>query len=125
MMVAVGFGATSNCPGRRHATQGSARHLTLSAIESFKSLTALLLFASTDAGFASKHISGALDRQLTGHLTLSRVNNKRVPEAAQEKAIKMLITCGMGVIGAEASHKFMREGHRQAIYARQRDESGQ
>jgi UDP-glucose 4-epimerase len=37
--------------------------------------------------------------------------------------MKVLITGGMGVIGAEATRKFVREGHRPVIYARRRDES--
>lgn len=37
--------------------------------------------------------------------------------------MRVLITGGMGVIGAEASRKFVREGHRPVIYARHRDES--
>jgi UDP-glucose 4-epimerase len=36
--------------------------------------------------------------------------------------VKVLITGGMGVIGAEASRKFVREGIRPVIYARHRDE---
>ncbi len=45
--------------------------------------------------------------------------------AAQEvsDAMKVLITGGMGVIGAEATRKFVQEGHRPVIYARRRDES--
>ena len=37
--------------------------------------------------------------------------------------MKVLITGGMGVIGAETSRKFVAEGHRPLIYARHRDES--
>ena len=37
--------------------------------------------------------------------------------------MRVLITGGMGVIGAEASRKFVREGHRPVIYARHRDKS--
>ena len=37
--------------------------------------------------------------------------------------MRVLITGGMGVIGAEASRKFVREGHRPIIFARHRDES--
>jgi UDP-glucose 4-epimerase len=37
--------------------------------------------------------------------------------------MRVLITGGMGVIGAEASRKFVREGHRPVIFARHRDES--
>ena len=37
--------------------------------------------------------------------------------------MKVLITGGMGVIGAEATRKFVQEGHRPVIYARRRDES--
>jgi UDP-glucose 4-epimerase len=36
--------------------------------------------------------------------------------------VKVLITGGMGVIGAEATRKFVQEGHRPVIYARRRDE---
>src|SRR6202049_2958205 len=36
--------------------------------------------------------------------------------------MKVLITGGMGVIGAEASRRFVREGHRPVIFARHRDE---
>jgi UDP-glucose 4-epimerase len=36
--------------------------------------------------------------------------------------VKVLITGGMGVIGAETSRKFVREGHRPVIYARHRDD---
>ncbi|MEI8152885.1 MAG: NAD-dependent epimerase/dehydratase family protein, partial [Hyphomicrobiales bacterium] len=37
--------------------------------------------------------------------------------------MKVLITGGMGVIGAETSRKFVNEGHRPVIFARHRDES--
>jgi UDP-glucose 4-epimerase len=37
--------------------------------------------------------------------------------------MRVLITGGMGVIGAEATRKFVREGHRPVLYARHRDES--
>jgi UDP-glucose 4-epimerase len=37
--------------------------------------------------------------------------------------VKVLITGGMGVIGAETSRKFVQEGHRPVIFARHRDES--
>ncbi len=37
--------------------------------------------------------------------------------------MNVLITGGMGVIGAEATRKFVEEGHRPVIYARRRDES--
>jgi UDP-glucose 4-epimerase len=37
--------------------------------------------------------------------------------------MKVLITGGMGVIGAETSRKFVREGHRPIIYARHRDDN--
>ena len=37
--------------------------------------------------------------------------------------MKVLITGGMGVIGAETSRKFVAEGHRPVIYARHRDDS--
>jgi len=37
--------------------------------------------------------------------------------------MKVLITGGMGVIGAEATRKFVLEGHRPVIFARHRDES--
>jgi UDP-glucose 4-epimerase len=36
--------------------------------------------------------------------------------------MKVLITGGMGVIGAEASRKFVREGHRPVVFARHRDD---
>lgn len=36
--------------------------------------------------------------------------------------MKVLITGGMGVIGAETSRKFVREGHRPVILARHRDD---
>ncbi len=36
--------------------------------------------------------------------------------------MKVLITGGMGVIGAETSRKFVREGYRPVIYARHRDD---
>ena len=36
--------------------------------------------------------------------------------------MRVLITGGMGVIGAEASRKFVREGHRPVLYSRHRDE---
>jgi UDP-glucose 4-epimerase len=66
---------------------------------------------------------GTLDRQFAAHLTHSRVNNnKRLAEAVREEAMKVLITGGMGVIGAEASRKFVREGHRPVVYARHRDD---
>ena len=37
--------------------------------------------------------------------------------------MRVLITGGMGVMGAEASRKFVQEGHRPVIYARHRDDS--
>jgi UDP-glucose 4-epimerase len=37
--------------------------------------------------------------------------------------MKVLITGGMGVIGAEISRKFVREGHRPVIFARHRDDT--
>ena len=37
--------------------------------------------------------------------------------------MKVLITGGMGVIGAETSRKFVKEGHRPIIYARHRDDN--
>jgi UDP-glucose 4-epimerase len=37
--------------------------------------------------------------------------------------MKVLITGGTGVIGAETSRKFVKEGHRPVIYARHRDEN--
>jgi UDP-glucose 4-epimerase len=37
--------------------------------------------------------------------------------------MKVLISGGMGVIGAETSRKFVREGHRPVIFARHRDDS--
>ncbi len=36
--------------------------------------------------------------------------------------MKVLITGGMGVIGAETSRKFVREGHRPLVFARHRDD---
>ena len=36
--------------------------------------------------------------------------------------MKVLITGGMGVIGAEATRKFVREGHRPVVFARHRDD---
>ena len=36
--------------------------------------------------------------------------------------MKVLITGGMGVIGAETSRKFVREGHRPVVFARHRDD---
>lgn len=36
--------------------------------------------------------------------------------------MKVLITGGMGVIGAEASRRFVREGHRPVVFARHRDD---
>jgi UDP-glucose 4-epimerase len=36
--------------------------------------------------------------------------------------MKVLITGGMGVMGAETSRKFVREGHRPVVYARHRDD---
>jgi UDP-glucose 4-epimerase len=41
----------------------------------------------------------------------------------REGSVKVLITGGMGVIGAETSRKFVNEGHRPVIFARHRDES--
>jgi UDP-glucose 4-epimerase len=37
--------------------------------------------------------------------------------------MKVLITGGVGVIGAETSRKFVREGHRPVVFARHRDDS--
>jgi UDP-glucose 4-epimerase len=37
--------------------------------------------------------------------------------------VRVLITGGMGVMGAEATRRFIREGHRPVVYARHRDES--
>ncbi|HEY1983114.1 MAG TPA: NAD(P)-dependent oxidoreductase [Xanthobacteraceae bacterium] len=37
--------------------------------------------------------------------------------------MKVLITGGMGVIGAETSRKFVKEGHRPVVLARHRDDS--
>ena len=37
--------------------------------------------------------------------------------------MKVLITGGMGVIGAETSRKFVRAGHRPIVYARHRDDN--
>src|SRR5438105_10985600 len=42
---------------------------------------------------------------------------------SSEPPMKVLITGGMGVIGAETSRKFVQEGHRPVIYARHRDDS--
>ena len=36
--------------------------------------------------------------------------------------MKVMITGGMGVMGAEASRRFVHEGHRPVIFARHRDE---
>ena len=44
-------------------------------------------------------------------------------EKIREETMRVLITGGMGVIGAEASRKFVREGHRPVLYSRHRDES--
>src|SRR5215475_7073148 len=38
------------------------------------------------------------------------------------EAMKVLITGGMGVMGAETSRRFVQEGHRPVIFARHRDE---
>ncbi len=37
--------------------------------------------------------------------------------------MKVLITGGMGVIGAETSRRFVREGHRPVLFARHRDDN--
>ena len=37
--------------------------------------------------------------------------------------MKVLITGGMGVIGAETTRKFINEGHRPIVFARHRDDS--
>ncbi len=37
--------------------------------------------------------------------------------------MKVLITGGMGVMGAETTRKFVREGHRPVVYARHRDDT--
>jgi UDP-glucose 4-epimerase len=37
--------------------------------------------------------------------------------------MKVLITGGMGVIGAETSRRFVKEGHRPVVFARHRDDS--
>ena len=37
--------------------------------------------------------------------------------------MKVLITGGMGVIGAETSRKFVKEGHRPVVFARHQDDS--
>jgi UDP-glucose 4-epimerase len=37
--------------------------------------------------------------------------------------MKVLVTGGMGVIGAETSRKFVKEGHRPVVFARHRDDS--
>src|SRR5258707_9503310 len=38
------------------------------------------------------------------------------------EAMKVLITGGMGVMGAETSRRFVQEGHRPVIFARHRKE---
>src|SRR5258708_34725502 len=38
------------------------------------------------------------------------------------EAMKVLITGGMGVMGAETSRRFVQEGHRPVIFARHPDE---
>src|SRR5260370_26764902 len=38
------------------------------------------------------------------------------------EAMKVLITGGMGVMGAETSRRVVQEGHRPVIFARHRDE---
>jgi len=43
--------------------------------------------------------------------------------AQQVDLMKVLITGGMGVIGSEASRKFVKEGHRPVLFARHRDDS--
>ncbi len=40
----------------------------------------------------------------------------------ERTSVKVLITGGMGVMGAETSRKFVREGHRPVVYARHRDD---
>src|SRR6201992_4448734 len=40
-----------------------------------------------------------------------------------EDDMKVLITGGMGVIGAETTRKFVKEGHRPVVFARHRDDS--
>src|ERR1700738_3885416 len=50
--------------------------------------------------------------------TMMRAGGARMTEAG----MKVLITGGMGVIGAETSRKFVREGHRPVVYARHRDD---
>ena len=37
--------------------------------------------------------------------------------------MKVLITGGMGVIGAETTRKFVKEGHRPVVFARHWDDS--
>ena len=37
--------------------------------------------------------------------------------------MKVLITGGMGVIGAETTRKFVKEGHKPVVFARHRDDS--
>ena len=37
--------------------------------------------------------------------------------------MKVLITGGMGVIGAETSRRFVKEGHRPILFARHRDDN--
>src|SRR5262245_29652074 len=46
----------------------------------------------------------------------------RRQNSQQGPRMKVLITGGMGVMGAEASRRFVQEGHRPVIFARHRDE---
>ena len=48
---------------------------------------------------------------------------KPVIGKSEYKDMKVLITGGMGVMGAETSRRFVREGYRPIIFARHRDES--
>src|SRR5438270_2287086 len=47
---------------------------------------------------------------------------RSVPRSS-EPPMKVLITGGMGVIGAETSRKFVKEGQRPVVFARHRDDS--
>src|ERR1700741_1789143 len=47
----------------------------------------------------------------------------RADENGRGLGMKVMITGGMGVIGAETSRKFVQEGHRPVVFARHRDDS--
>src|SRR5262249_28516513 len=66
-------------------------------------------------GDRSPHHRGG-ERALTANAARSQV------DTSAGEGMKVLITGGMGVIGAEASRRFVREGHRPLIFARHRDE---